>query len=147
MKLPDTSTAAVSPATTICAAIVPVASGARFGTITENDTVPDSPPGSRPVTVTCAAPGLTAVTATDPDLAATVATLALDEWADSDTISPFSSLKHTGTLAVSPTWTVCDGMPPQDTGAAGGAAGSPQAPASTTRANTATLGQVRRTAA
>ena len=118
MKLPDTSTVAVSPPSTVTGAIVPTARGARFGTVTLTDEVAWRPPGSRAVIVMVALPGATAVMLTElpcPDV--TVATDEFDELAEYDNASPFASLKQALTVVDSPTLTVTAGRGPHDAGA------------------------------
>lgn len=73
----------------------PSANSSILGTHTENDTVPNNPPGSLAVTVTVAVPPLLPVTVTVLPLVPTTATPLPDDFADKDTRSPFSSVKHT----------------------------------------------------
>ena len=62
VKCPPTSTAAVLPASTSRSGIVPTGFGARFGTVTTNVCVAESPPGSVAVTDKVAVPLAMAVT-------------------------------------------------------------------------------------
>lgn len=102
------------------AGLLPVWFVNRPGTVTQNDTVLDSPSGSRAVTVTVAVPGPTPVPVTALRPAVTVATARLDDDEYTSNRSPFPSSKHTGTRADAPTWTaVSGGTEPHDTGARG----------------------------
>ena len=58
-------TVAVLPACTVCAGMLPLGCGARFGTMTAKLCWAWSPPGSRAVTVTAVLPGETPATVTD----------------------------------------------------------------------------------
>ena len=81
MKYGERSTVASSPACTVCAGMLPLASGARLGTVTRKLCVADALPGSVAVTVTVTMPALTAATVTVPPEADTVATPGSDDQA------------------------------------------------------------------
>jgi len=87
--------------------------------MTLTEAVAVSPPGSAAVMVTVALPGATAVMVkVVPEIVA-VATPGLDELAEYDSASPFSSVKHTLTVVDSPALIVCCGIGPQASGARG----------------------------
>jgi len=79
MKLPETFTDFVSPATTVSDAMSPTGRGARFGTVTLTDELPERPPGSLAEIEIVALPGDTAVMFTEVPDAVAVATDGFDE--------------------------------------------------------------------
>ena len=94
-KWSSISTSNDLPASTARSLIVPTATGAWFGTVTEKLCATSSPPGSRAVTVTVVLPTAIPVTVTIlPDTAA-VARVVSDETAVYVSVSPSGSAKYT----------------------------------------------------
>ena len=79
VKYGEMSTVAVLSACTVCAGMLPLASGARLGTVTRKPCVANAPPGSVAVTVTVTMPALTAATVTALPETDTVATPGSDD--------------------------------------------------------------------
>ena len=99
--------------------IVPIASGARFGTVTAKLCPASRPPGSRTVTVTVVVPTPVPVTPSMPSDTATVARVVSDEVAVYSRSSPSGSAKYAAasTTRVSSTWTSPSAIVSATTGA------------------------------
>lgn len=98
--------------------MLPLASGARLGTVTSKLWSADAPCGSVAVAVTVAVPALAAVIVTVLPDHVTLATVDADDEAEYVSASPSGSLKYCerSTVASSPACTVCAGMFPRASG-------------------------------
>ena len=117
--MPDTSTVAESPTITSRSAIVPTATGARFGTTTRKLCCAFSPVGSVAVIVTSAFPGEMAVTVTVLPVATAVTIPGSELTSRKSSMSSSGSSKQKLTVAVSPTNRVCSGIDPHRPGGCG----------------------------